>query len=149
MEKVITIDGRQVNFKSTGAFLLRYKEQFHRDAIKDIYRMQNAIEEVEEIVVNEQGEEEKITKSEVKNIDALDLDVFFNLIWTLAKTADKKIPPPMEWLDTFGEFPLMDIIPEVIDLVYSSISSSADSKKKQETQKKQRKIFRLQQKRLY
>lgn len=148
MEKIITIDGRQVKFKSTGAFLLRYKEQFHRDAIKDIYKMQDAIEEVEEIVVNEQGEEEKITKNEVKNIDALDLDVFFNLIWTLAKTADKEIQPPMEWLDTFGEFPLMEIIPDIIDLVFSCISSSVESKKKQEIQTKQKKnILRLQRKR--
>ena len=148
MEKIITIDGRQVKFKSTGAFLLRYKEQFHRDAIKDIYKMQDAIEEVEEIVINEQGEEEKIFKNEVKNIDALDLDVFFNLIWTLAKTADKEIQPPMEWLDTFGEFPLMDIIPDIIDLVFSCISSSVESKKKQEIQTKQKKnILRLQRKR--
>ena len=114
MEKLVNIDGRQVKFKSTGAFLLRYKEQFRRDAIKDIFKMQKAV-----------GENNQIT-----DIELLDLDVFYNLLWTLAKTADKSISPPMEWLDEFDTFPLMDIIPEVMDLILGCITTSVDSKKK-------------------
>jgi hypothetical protein len=114
MEKILTIDGRQVKFKSTGAFLLRYKAQFGRDAIQDILRLQSAID----------------NKGQIKNIDTLDLEVFYNLIWTLAKTADPSIPPPMEWLDTFGEFPLAEIVPEVIDLIFSSLGTTVEPKKK-------------------
>jgi len=114
MEKILTIDGRQVKFKSTGAFLLRYKAQFGRDAIQDIFRLQSAID----------------NKGQIKNIDTLDLEVFYNLIWTLAKTADPSIPPPMEWLDTFGEFPLAEIVPEVIDLIFSSLGTTVEPKKK-------------------
>jgi len=114
MEKILTIDGRQVKFKSTGAFLLRYKAQFGRDAIQDILRLQSAID----------------NKNQIKNIDTLDLEVFYNLIWTLAKTADPSIPPPLEWLDEFSEFPLMDIIPEIVDMIFSCLSSTAESKKK-------------------
>ena len=43
MEKILTIDGRQVKFKSTGAFLLRYKAQFGRDALQDILKLQGAM----------------------------------------------------------------------------------------------------------
>lgn len=114
MEKILTIDGRQVKFKSTGAFLLRYKAQFGRDALQDILKLQGAID----------------NKNQIKNIDALDLEVFYNLVWTLAKTADPSIPPPLEWLDTFSEFPLMDIIPEIVDMIFSCLSSTAESKKK-------------------
>jgi len=114
MEKILTIDGRQVKFKSTGAFLLRYKAQFGRDAIQDIIRLQSAID----------------NKNQIKNIDALDLEVFYNLVWTLAKTADPSIPPPMEWLDEFSEFPLMDIIPEIVDMIFSCLTSTVESKKK-------------------
>ena len=46
MEKILTIDGRQVRFKSTGAFLLRYKMQFGRDAIADVYKMYEAVEKI-------------------------------------------------------------------------------------------------------
>lgn len=115
MEKILTIDGKQVKFKSTGAYLLRYKSQFGRDAIKDIYKLNNIFDE---------------KSKKVTNIEALDLEVFFNLIWTLAKTADPSIEPPEQWLDTFDEFPLMEIIPEVMDMITSSISSSKSSKKK-------------------
>lgn len=115
MEKILTIDGRQVKFKSTGAFLLRYKAQFGRDAIQDIFRLQNAIDE---------------KTNKLKDISALDLEVFYNLVWTLAKTADPSIPPPMEWLDSFSEFPLMDIIPELMDMIFSCLSTTVQSKKK-------------------
>lgn len=114
MEKVLTIDGRQVPFKSTGAFLLRYKAQFHRDALKDIYKMQGAVK----------------ADGTVSDIDVLDVEVFYNLVWTLAKTADATIPPPFEWLDTFEEFNLNEIIPEVIDMIYSCMGATVDSKKK-------------------
>ncbi len=115
MEKILTIDGRQVKFKSTGAFLLRYKAQFGRDAIKDIYKMVGAFDK---------------ETNEITDISVLDLEVFYNLVWTLAKTADPSLPPPMEWLDTFSEFPLVDIIPELIPLMFSSLKSSVPSKKK-------------------
>jgi hypothetical protein len=109
MERTLTIDGRQVSFKSTGAFLLRYKAQFGRDAIKDILKVVAAFDE---------------EKQEIVNIELVDLEVFYNLIWTLAKTADPSISDPVTWLDTFDEFPLMDIIPEIQDLITSSLKST-------------------------
>lgn len=119
MEKILTIDGRQVKFKSTGAFLLRYKSQFRKDALQDILKLQKV-----KIVENEDG-----TKV-IENIDALDLDVFYNIVWALAKTAEPNLPPPMEWLDTFSEFPLVEILPEVIDMALSCLTSTVNSKKK-------------------
>lgn len=115
MEKILTIDGRQVKFKSTGAFLLRYKAQFGRDAIQDILKLQNAID---------------IKTNKIKDLSALDLEVFYNLVWTLAKTSDPSIPPPMEWLDSFSEFPLVDILPELIEMIMSCLQSTVQSKKK-------------------
>jgi hypothetical protein len=114
MEKILNIDGRQVKFKSTGAYLLRYKAQFGRDALKDIFKLQAAVDE----------------NNQIADIDALDLEVLYDLVWTLAKTADPGIKPPMEWLDEFSEFPLMDIVPKIIDLIYSCLSSTVKSKKK-------------------
>lgn len=115
MEKILTIDGRQVKFKSTGAFLLRYKAQFHRDAIKDIYKMVEGF---------------NLETKTITNIETLDLEVFYNLVWILAKTADPSLPPPIDWLDSFSEFPLEDILPELFDMMFSSLKSSIPSKKK-------------------
>lgn len=115
MEKIINIDGRDVKFKSTGAFLLKYKAQFQKDALKDIYKLIDMIDE-------ETGK--------IANIEALDLELFYNLVWTLAKTANPEIPPPLEWLDGFSEFPLLDILPEVMDMIFSCLGTSVKSKKK-------------------
>ena len=114
MEKILTIDGRQVKFKSTGAFLLRYKAQFRCDPLKDIYKLKDCL-----------GPE-----GEIVNLETFDLELFYNLIWTLAKTADPQIPPPMEWLDEFNEFPLMEILPEIQDMLFSAMGATAESKKK-------------------
>ena len=78
MEKILNIDGRQVKFKSTGAFLLRYKAQFGRDALQDILKLDTAIDR---------------NSKKILNLEALDLEVFYNLVWTLAKTADPTILP--------------------------------------------------------
>lgn len=115
MEKILKIDGKDVKLKSTGAYLLRYKAQFKRDAIQDIFRLADAID---------------IDTGTVADLSALDLEVFYNLVWVLAKTADSNIPPPLEWLDSFSEFPLMEILPEITDMVYSCLRPSVDSKKK-------------------
>lgn len=115
MEKILDIDGKQVKFKSTGAYLLKYKAQFKRDAIQDIFKLAAAIDQ---------------DTNEIKNIEALDLEIFYNLVWTLAKTADPSIPPPMEWLDSFSVFPLLDIIPDVVDMIFSCMTSTTLSKKK-------------------
>lgn len=115
MEKILNIDGRQVKFKSTGAFLLRYKAQFGRDALQDILKLDTAIDR---------------NSKKILNLEALDLEVFYNLVWTLAKTADPTILPPMDWLDTFSEFPLDEIVPEIADMIFSCITSTVSSKKK-------------------
>lgn len=114
MEKILTIDGRQVKFKTTGAFLLRYKAQFGRDAIQDIFRLMGAVD----------------ANNQITDLGALDLEVLYNITWSLAKTADPGIPPPMEWLDGFSEFPLVEIIPEITDMLRSCLISSVKSKKK-------------------
>lgn len=114
MEKILTIDGHQVRFKSTGAFLLRYKAQFKRDALQDILKLQK--------VIGDNGR--------MADIEALDLEVFFNLVWTLAKTADPSIPPPMEWLDGFSQFPIAEIIPELTDMIFGCLTTTVQPKKK-------------------
>ena len=114
MEKILIIDNKQVPFKSSGAFLLRYKAQTGRDAIVDIAKLEGIVDK----------------KGNVKDLGQLDLEVFYNMIWTLAITADPSIPPPMEWLDTFSVFPIIDILPELMNMILSNFTTSVTSKKK-------------------
>lgn len=110
MEKTIVIDGKSVSFKSNAATPLRYKAQFRKDFFSEILKLSGL-------------EGLNFEKIDIEKIDRLDFEVFYNIIWVLAKTADKTIPDPMTWLDGFEEFPLLEIIPELQDLILSSIQT--------------------------
>lgn len=110
MEKTIEIDGKKICFKSTAATPLRYKSQFGKDFFVDIMKLSSL-----------DGLNSK--KINIEKIEKVDFEVFYNIIWVLAKTADKKIPDPITWLDRFDEFPLFEIIPELQDLILASIQT--------------------------
>jgi hypothetical protein len=112
MEKTITIDGKKVNFKTNGATPLRYKAQFGKDYFKEILKLAP--------LQNMKGK--KTISPEV--LASLDFEVFYNISWIMAKTADPTIPEPMEWLEQFDEFPMAQIIPELQELMTSSFQTS-------------------------
>lgn len=114
MEKTIEIDGKKIRFKSNGATPLRYKAQFGKDYMKEILKMSPAVE----------GKKKKTGEVNVKNLESLDFEVFYNIAWILAKTADPSIPEPMEWLAEFEEFPIAEIFPEMQELMLSTITAS-------------------------
>lgn len=115
MEKTLTIDGKKVTFKSTAGTLRRYRNQFGRDFFADIVKMMPLMQLYESgIDTNE---------LDYSILKQLDFSVFENIMWALAKTADKSIPDPDEWFDSFDEFPIMEILPEIQDLITSSIQT--------------------------
>jgi hypothetical protein len=111
MEKTITIDGKKVNFKVNGATPLRYKAQFGKDYFKEILKLAPL---------------ERLGKKNFtpKDLEALDFEVFYNMSWIMAKTADPTIPEPIEWLETFDTFPMVEIIPELQDLLVASFQGT-------------------------
>lgn len=108
MEKVIVIDGKEIKFKSNASTPLRYKAQFRKDFFAEIMKL------------NKLNTGRK-KKDDLSILESMNFDVFYELAWIFAKTADKSIPPLLEWLDEFDEFPIMDIIPEIQDLIVHSI----------------------------
>lgn len=115
MQKIIKIDGKDVLFKTSGGFFKRYKTQFKRDPIADIFKLMDT-QDAEEF-----------------NLRNFDVEVLQDLCWALAQNADENILPPQEWLDQFEEFPIADIMVELMDLIIKSISSSVEPKKNKMT----------------
>lgn len=115
MEKTLTIDGKKVTFKSTAGTLRRYRNQFGRDFFADIVKMMPLMQLYESGI--------DTNKLDYSILKQLDFSVFENIMWALAKTADKSIPDPDEWFDSFDEFPIMEILPEIQDLITSSIQT--------------------------
>lgn len=111
MEKTIVIDGKKVSFKSNGATPLKYKAQFGQDYFKEILKMAPL-----EAFASKK-------KMDVKSLESLDFEVFYNIAWIMAKTADPSIPEPIEWLEQFDEFPMVEIVPELQELITATIQS--------------------------
>lgn len=115
MEKTIEISGQQIKFKSSGAVPKRYKMQFERDFFKDLMAMGTVDQKTGVLTEAEQ----------IQQANKIDFDLFYDIAWTLAKTANNSIPDPLSWLDGFDEFPIMEILPELQDMIGATISSSA------------------------
>ncbi len=116
MEKTIEIDGKKVKLKSTAGTPKRYKAQFRKDYFSELLKLSK-------LMAGNEGEEFDLAKIDYSELDYLDFEVFYNFIWVLAKTADKNIGDPLDWLDEFDSMPLAEIFPEIIDLLESSIST--------------------------
>lgn len=106
--KTIEIDGKQVEFKSTAATPLRYKKQFGKDYFTEILKLKDLTD-----LKNIENQSEALAK--------IDFEILYNIIWVLAKTADKNIPEPLEWLDSFDIFSIGDILPQLQDIIVASM----------------------------
>lgn len=112
MIKTLTIDNREVTFKSTAGTPLRYKQQFGSDFFADMLKL-NALSDIDD--------PKNMTREQIESID---FEAFYNILWAMAKTNDPNLPDPLSWLDTFDEFPIIDILPEVQDLLMKNLELS-------------------------
>lgn len=116
MEKILNIGGKQVKMKSTAGTMMRYRNNFNRDFIKDLIAVQNKLND-------------KIEKG--RELDAIDLDIFEKISWCMAKTADNSIPDIETWLDDFETFDIMQVLPEIMTLLVANMEQISDKKKLQ------------------
>lgn len=121
MEKTLTIDGKEVRLASNASTPLRYKMQFKKDYFAELLKLAKVFDVKGN--ENEVGNELDLSQIDYEDLDYLDFEVLYNFVWILAKTADKSIPAPLEWLDEFDEFPIMEIFPEVTNLLQSSLKT--------------------------
>lgn len=115
MEKIILIDGRKVTFKADGATPLRYRTEFQRDYFADIIKLTNALKDV--------------TTGEI-DYQNLDTGIFSDIIYLLAKTADKEIGDIYEFYGSFDSFPVFEVFGEVQELLLSNMQTIAKKTKK-------------------
>lgn len=119
MEKTLKIDGRNITFKATGGTLYRYKNQFGREFLSDAADLMKFEEsKTKKKIKSPDG---KITFQDEYDFTKLNLELVYNLSWTMAKTADPNLPDPQSWLDSFEVFPIADIIEPIMELLQKSI----------------------------
>lgn len=87
IEKTVTVNDKEVKFKSSATIPRLYRIKFKRDIFKDLAKLEKSFK------VNEQS------------FEIEDLEIFENLAYIMAYHADKTIPPTIdEWLDEFDRF---------------------------------------------
>lgn len=116
MEKVLNIGGKEIKMKSTAGTMMRYRNNFNRDFIKDLVALQGKLNE-------------KLETG--KEFEALDLDIFEKIAWCMAKTSNDDIPDIEHWLDEFETFDIMQVLPDIMSLLVANMEQ-INSKKKLE-----------------
>lgn len=131
MIKTLTIDGKQVTFKSTGATPRLYKAQFGSDFLRDVLKMAPLITHVRDDAKD--GGDIDFANIPMEALESIDFEIFANMAWVLAYTADRDIPDPLNWLDQFEEFPAFELFGELQELMMQNF---ATDKKKTKLAKK-------------
>lgn len=143
MIKTINIGGKDVDFKlSLSAFFI-FKNQFGYDGLQKLLPVLG--EAVESFDLNIESEEDlKISDLSIatfgqmlQNIYSFEITEILNFIWVFAKNADKKIPLPEKWFSEFEDFPVYDVLKELLPALFETLVT----KKKltnTKTQKKQK-----------
>ncbi len=114
MEKIINIDGKDIKFKSTAGTLMRYRNNFGRDLIKDIVALDKKF---------------KTVKSGTAQFELIELDMFEKIAWAMAKTADDTITDIEHWLDDFDSFSIMKVLPQIMDLLVGNLRQESEKKR--------------------
>lgn len=115
MEKIISIDGKEVGFKATASTPLRYEMKFGRDLMRDI---QDLIPKVNEGQLGEGS-----------------LNCFMKIAYIMAYQYDNSIPSdPNDWLDEFDMFDIYYVLPQIVELWALNTKQLENPKKKVEVQ---------------
>lgn len=119
MEKTLKIDGRDITFKCTGGTLYRYKNQFGSEFLSDASSLMDfENSKTKKKVKQPDG---KITFQDEYDFTKLNLELVYNLAWTMAKTANPSIPDPQAFLDSFDSFPIVEIVQPLMELLQKSV----------------------------
>ena len=114
MEKIIEIDGQKVNMKATAATPRKYRIMFRRDIMSDMMTLSKSLENAES------GEAE---------FSRMDLEIFENVAFIMAKQGGSKASDIDEWLDNFKMFDIYTVLPQILEMWNIETETLIDSKK--------------------
>ena len=112
MEKTLTIDGKQVTFRKSGATMLAYKRQTGREFYSDLSAFINCI--------NRDQNGKVIIAEGVPAVDMekFDIEYMYQMLYVMAKAADRSIPSDiLDWLDGFDEFNTIQIFCQLLPML--------------------------------
>lgn len=126
MEKMVKIDGKEVGFRATALTPRIYRHKIGRDMIQDFNKLQ--VDYNKAMRLPDEATEDEIKEAQ---LSALDLEIFENAAYVMAKQYDANLPnSPEEWLDGFKTFSIYKILPVIWELWQLNNATTAKPKKK-------------------
>lgn len=143
MEITVKISGRDVTFKKNGATMLLYKQTFGREYFADlgkIIKSKKAMEAAERVSDVNKPKKSKAKTSKEKPVDdmsdeeligiaeqleSIDLEVYYNILYVLAKAADPTITDQIAWLSSFDDFDVISIFNTVSPMLARELGVDA------------------------
>lgn len=127
MEKTITVSGKEVKMRASALIPRLYRVRFGRDMISDMRQLQKSYQKATRLPEDATEEQKQDAQ-----LSVLDLTIFENVAYMMAKHADKSIPDsPEAWLDDFdGVFSVYEVLPEILALWGLTNQTTSIPKKK-------------------
>ncbi len=126
MESTIKVGGSEVKMRASALVPRLYRFKFGRDMIQDMNELKKAYDRVSKLPATA-TEEEK----EAAQLSAMDLTIFENVAYIMAKHADNNQPDnPNDWLDQYEMFSIYEALPQILNLWSISNMTNSVPKKK-------------------
>lgn len=117
MDKIVTIDGKEVKFRATARTPRLYRVLIGRDMIQDMNKLMKAYDR---------------KKKNDDDLDIIDLQIFEDVAYTMARHADPDMAEKTadEWLDGFDMFSIYEVLPHILELWAINTKQTSTPKKK-------------------
>lgn len=117
MDKIISIDGKDIKFRATARTPRLYRAIIGRDMIQDMNKLMKAYDR---------------KKKNEEDLDVIDLQIFENVAYIMARHAnpDMEEKTADDWLDTFDMFSIYEVLPHILELWAVNTIQTSQSKKK-------------------
>lgn len=135
MTKVLTIDGKEVGFRASALVPRLYRHKMGRDIVRDLNALKKSFDKalkatnaVAPVEPPEDADDETVAQylldleayeeaTQDAQLSVLDLEIFENVAYIMARHYDPKLPStPEEWLEGFDVFSIYEILPEILAL---------------------------------
>lgn len=117
MEQTLTIDGKKVTFRKSGATMLAYKRQTGREFFADLSAFLDIVKRDEDGKV--------IMNGDVPDVDMskFDIEYMYQMLYVMAKAADRTIPADLlDWLDGFEDFNVIAIFVQLLPMLAAEMA---------------------------
>lgn len=127
MEKTVNVGGTDVRMRASALIPRLYRFKFGRDMVSDMRQLQRSYAKAAALPETATEEERQDAQ-----LSVLDLTIFENVAWLMAKHADNSVADdPDEWLDSLeGVFTIYEVLPQILELWSMNQATTSTPKKK-------------------